>query len=131
MITKYNLGNRVILAGKQPYKKIPDFIAAADICILPAHNNKTMRYIVPIKLYEYMAMCKPVVSTKLPGVVREFGKGNGIFYVDTPEAALNEILKLLKNGKLKLHGERARMNVKRNDWSRITDQFERLLMDLV
>jgi glycosyltransferase involved in cell wall biosynthesis len=44
-----------------------------------------MRDIVLIKLYEYMAMGKPVITTKLPGVMQEFGEDHGVVYVDKME----------------------------------------------
>ena len=44
-----DLEDRMILAGKQPFEKIPQLIAAADICLLPAYDNEIMHYIVPIK----------------------------------------------------------------------------------
>ena len=70
---QYNLGERLILTGQQPYSLIPEFIAAADICMLPADpKEKIMQDIVPIKMYEYMAMGKPVICTKLNGIMREF-----------------------------------------------------------
>ena len=43
-----------------------------------------MQDIVPIKMYEYMAIGKPVICTKLPGVMWEFGEGNGVLYADSP-----------------------------------------------
>ncbi len=52
-------GERIITVGWQPYATIPDFLAAADICLLPAENNAIMRNIVPIKMYEYMAAGNP------------------------------------------------------------------------
>ena len=85
---EYPRDNRIILTGKQPYESIPACIASSDICLLLAYSNDTMRDIVPIKLYEYMTMRKPVVTTKLPGVMKEFGEGNGVVYVDKPEDAL-------------------------------------------
>ena len=66
---EHHLENRIILTGRQPYERIPEFLAAADICLLPAYpTEKIMQDIVPIKIYEYMAMGKPVITTKLPGV---------------------------------------------------------------
>lgn len=53
----------LILTGRQPYSEIPEFVAASDICILPAHiDEEIMQDIVPIKLYEYLAMAKPVIA---------------------------------------------------------------------
>ncbi|GAH80390.1 unnamed protein product, partial [marine sediment metagenome] len=79
----HNLDDQIILIGKKPYEKIPKFISAADVCLLPAYSDeKTMQDIVPIKMYEYMAMGKPVIATRLPGVMKEFGNDNGVIYVD-------------------------------------------------
>ena len=59
----------LILVGSQPYDRIPEFLAAADICILPARREeKIMQDIVPIKIYEYLAMAKPVIATGFPGI---------------------------------------------------------------
>ena len=66
--------------------KYQNIVAASDICILPAYpDEEIMQDIVPIKIYEYMAMSKPVITTKLPGIMMEFGEDNGISYVDKPE----------------------------------------------
>ncbi|GAI11428.1 unnamed protein product, partial [marine sediment metagenome] len=94
---KYDLHHRVILTGKKPYQEIPSFIAASDICLLPAYNNEVMRHIVPIKLYEYMAMGKPVISTKLPGVMKEFTHNNGVVYVNRPEEVVKKASELMAN----------------------------------
>ena len=82
MRTDLGLQNCVTLAGKQPYERIPEFIAASDVCLLPAQNNKIMCDIVPIKMYEYMAMGKPVIATRLPGIFKEFGSDNGVLWID-------------------------------------------------
>ena len=56
---------RVKLFGWQPHKEIPNFIAAADVCIVPRHKS---RYSVFYneeglqKLSEYMFFRKPVVA---------------------------------------------------------------------
>ena len=63
---------------------------------------------VPIKFYEYMAMGKPVVTTKLPGVMREFGEGNGVIYVDKPEDALERAVELIEGGMIEEYGVKAR-----------------------
>lgn len=124
---KHGLQDRVILAGKQPYDVLPQFIAAADICLLPAHNNEIMRDIVPIKMYEYMALGKPVLSTQLPGVVKEFGTGNGVVYIDRPEATVSRAIQMLKDGSFILEGRRAWNFVVKNSWDEITVRYEKVL----
>ena len=128
---EYHLDNNMILTGKQPYEKVPDFISAADICLLPAYpTEKMMQEIVPIKTYEYMAMKKPVIATKLPGVMKEFGNDNGVIYVDKPEDTLDKAIELIENGTIKEHGLRARRFVEKYDWDNVVNDFEAILEEL-
>jgi glycosyltransferase involved in cell wall biosynthesis len=129
---KHNLKDRIILTGKKPYEEIPSFIAASDICLLPAYpDEKIMQDIVPIKLYEYMAMKKPVIATRLPGVMREFGDDNGVAYIDKPEEAVAKAKELIQSGKIEELGEKARSFVERYSWQHITDEFEKILQKVV
>jgi glycosyltransferase involved in cell wall biosynthesis len=127
-----HLDNQVILAGKQPYENIPEFIAAADICLLPAYSTeKIMQDIVPIKLYEYMACGKPVIATKLPGVMKEFGEGHGVIYVDKPEDVLGKAIELINNARVKEHGSKAQGFVEKYNWDDIVEEFEGVLEEVV
>jgi glycosyltransferase involved in cell wall biosynthesis len=129
---KYDLQDKIILAGQRPYTEMPSFIAASDICLLPAYPwEKTMHDIVPIKLYEYMAMKKPVIATRLPGVMKEFGENNGVVYVNKPESAIDRAIKLVKDGKIGELGARARKLVQKYSWDSITDEFEKILEGVI
>ncbi|BAW31308.1 conserved hypothetical protein [Methanothermobacter sp. MT-2] len=121
----------LILAGRQAYDKIPEFLAAADICILPAYRDEEiMQDIVPIKIYEYLAMAKPVIATRFPGIKMEFGEDNGIHYIEKPEEVLRVANELAKLGKIKSEGMKGRKFVESNDWETITDKFEEALKKL-
>jgi glycosyltransferase involved in cell wall biosynthesis len=127
---QYNLRDRLILAGRQPYSEIPKFLAAADICLLPAYpKEKIMQNIVPIKMYEYMAMGKPVVSSRLPGVLKEFGQDNGVVYVERPEDAVGKALEIMDNNNLERLGRKARSYVEKYSWVNITSEFESILRE--
>jgi glycosyltransferase involved in cell wall biosynthesis len=129
---KHNLQDKLILTGQKPYAQMPAFISAADICLLPAYpRERIMQDIVPIKLYEYMAMGKPVISTKLSGVLREFGDDNGVIYIDEPEDAINKARSLIKDGKIGELGAKARKFVLKYSWDSITDEFEKILKEIV
>ena len=121
IVEKNDLSSKVILAGLKSYSEIPELVQASDICILPAYpDEKIMQDIVPIKIYEYMAMCKPVITTKLPGIMMEFGEGNGIFYVDKPSDVVSKSYEI----DIIAEGRKARKFVEKNDWKKITDEFE-------
>ncbi len=127
-----DLDSQMILTGKQPYEKIPEFIAAADICLLPAYpDEEIMQDIVPIKMYEYMAMSKPVITTELPGIIKEFGNDNGVIYVGRSEDALKKAGELIETERIEKEGIKARRFVENNNWEKITDEFEKVLEAVV
>ena len=129
LCTQLNLAARVIFTGRQPYEAMPNFMAAADFCLLFSKINQVTRHIVPIKLYEYMASGKPVLASELPGVMREVPPGNGVTYArgDTLVSALT---KLLAPKTRRQEGEHARRFVETNcDWETLTDEFENLLQE--
>jgi glycosyltransferase involved in cell wall biosynthesis len=128
MQREYGLHDRLILLGKRPYDEIPGLISLADICLLPAYpGEKIMLDIVPLKLYEYMAMEKPVIATRFPGIMREFDEDHGIVYVDTPEEVTEKARELIAGNRIVELGQRAREFVSVNSWDRITDDFEKVL----
>ena len=91
-----------------------------------------MQDIVPIKIYEYMAMKKPVIATRLPGLVAEFGERNGIVYINTPEEVLKIVQQKFTNKREIINVGSAGYNfVKSNDWRNLTLQFEGILEDIV
>ncbi len=65
-----NLDN-VHFIGKRPYMEIPHFVAGFDVCINPFKLDKLSDSVSPIKLYEYIASGKPIVSVDMPAA-REF-----------------------------------------------------------
>jgi glycosyltransferase involved in cell wall biosynthesis len=89
-----------------------------------------MQDIVPIKIYEYMAMGKPVITTRLPGVMKEFGKNHGVIYVDKPEDALKKAIELVENRSIKEEGKKAQGFVEKYSWDDVVDDFEGVLEEV-
>jgi glycosyltransferase involved in cell wall biosynthesis len=54
--------------GKQPYAEMPAFLRGLDVCLMPYIDDDRGHYRSPLKLYEYLAAGKPVVSTPHPEV---------------------------------------------------------------
>jgi glycosyltransferase involved in cell wall biosynthesis len=125
-----HLEQQMILAGKQPYEFIPGLIASADVCLLPAYDNEIMHDIVPIKLYEYMAMGKPIIATKLYGVMKEFGENHGITYSNAPEEVINEVIRMILSRNIESEGRKSKIFVEKLSWDYIVDDFELRLLDL-
>ncbi|MDO8688367.1 MAG: glycosyltransferase family 4 protein [Dehalococcoidales bacterium] len=129
---QYKLEDKLILTGKKPYNEIPGFIAASDICLLPAYPaEKIMHDGLPAKIYEYLAMQKPMISTRLPGVMKEFGQDNGVVYIDQPADVIVKANELVHNNQVAELGAKARRFVESYSWDKITDQFERILTEVI
>lgn len=129
---EYSLEDQLILTGKQPFEKIPEFLSSADFCLLPAYiDEPIMQDIVPIKIYEYLAMKKVVIATELPGISKEFGYGHGIEYIHEASEVLDVVNRILDNDKYDEIAGTAREYVKSNDWEAITDKFEQAMEKLL
>ncbi len=54
------------ILGHRSHQELPSLMYAADVQLLPYVLNELTEYINPLKIYEYLAVGKPVVSTNLP-----------------------------------------------------------------
>jgi glycosyltransferase involved in cell wall biosynthesis len=59
----------VHLLGRRPYSDLPRYLAGFDCCLIPFRASPLTAAVSPIKLYEYLAAGKPIVSTPLPSVL--------------------------------------------------------------
>lgn len=57
--------SNVILTGRKPYSEIPAYIRAFDVCLIPFKQGEIAETTNPVKVFEYFALGKPVVSTWL------------------------------------------------------------------
>ena len=128
----YNLQDQLILTGRQSFERIPEFLSSASFCLLPAYiDEEIMQDIVPIKIYEYLAMEKVVIASELPGISTEFGYNHGVEYVQQASEVLAKAESIIQSGKYDEIAKTGREYVKDNDWEVITDKFEKVLGDLI
>ena len=133
---EYNMQNRLILTGRKDYNEMPALISAADICILPSYpNEKIMRDIIPIKMYEYMAMAKPVIANEEILEHKEVleQSDGGILVPFTPQAFADAMIELLSNPeKAAEMGQKGRQWVKENkSYEVLARQVERKCLALL
>jgi glycosyltransferase involved in cell wall biosynthesis len=58
----------VVLAGAQPYAQLPAWAKAFDVAIIPYRHNRQVENANPLKLREYLATGRPVVSVGNPEI---------------------------------------------------------------
>jgi glycosyltransferase involved in cell wall biosynthesis len=58
----------ITMVGTKNYSVLPQYMTCMDVCLIPFNINRVTLAANPIKMYEYLAAGKPVVSTALPEV---------------------------------------------------------------
>jgi GT2 family glycosyltransferase/glycosyltransferase involved in cell wall biosynthesis len=62
------LPHNVYFLGEKRIEELPAYLSKADFCLLPFHPSKIVEAVSPIKVFEYIFMAKPVVSTRIAEV---------------------------------------------------------------
>ncbi len=60
----WNLEDAVTFTGNIDHHRVPDYVAAMDVTVAPYIPHENF-YFSPIKIFEYMAMGKPVVAGRI------------------------------------------------------------------
>lgn len=96
LVEKYDIRSRVILTGFIEYEKLNAYLNLSDICINPFEINKVTDIIFPGKIYQYLACGKPVIATRLSGLIDIFPDINSdnVYYYD--EKNVCEFFSLVK-----------------------------------
>ena len=126
------VSDRLIFTGFVPYEKVPLYINASDVCVLPKKPLKSGYS--PLKLCEYMACQKPVVATKTSGfeILEENDAGLLIDPEDTKEFA-NAIVQLLMSPELrrKMGTNGRRYVVENRSWERVARSVAEVCQQVV
>jgi glycosyltransferase involved in cell wall biosynthesis len=68
------IGGRVTFHGRIPIEAVPAAIAAGDVGLAPTRRSEFTDFSLSTKAYEYAAMGRTVVASRLPMVERIFGE---------------------------------------------------------
>lgn len=59
--------SNIVFTGPKPYAELPNIMRAFDVCIVPHVVTSFTESLNPIKLWEYLAAGKPIVSMNVAG----------------------------------------------------------------
>lgn len=77
--------NNVFFLGRKPKEEIPGYIKGFDICINPFKVHEVNDSVNPLKIFEYLALNKFVISTKMYSLQKEEISKYVIFVGDKEE----------------------------------------------
>jgi len=134
---------RVIFTGKLPYAELPGYLGLCDVLVAPFSPKKDRQraavferyglWWCPLKLFEYMAMGKPVVASSV-GVIPEYIEGAGLLYPEGDVHALSDRMEtLLADGGLRERlGMAGRKLVEdKYNWTAVARQTLRLYEEIL
>jgi glycosyltransferase involved in cell wall biosynthesis len=115
----------VVFIGAVPYQELPEYVAFADVLLLPYIVTGRGHSITPLKLREYIATGKPVVTTAIPEC---YLYRSVITVAESREAFFTGVSDAVKEG-----GERAeerRRAVVKDSWRQRAETFSSFLAGL-
>ncbi len=83
----------VYMLEQQPYERIAQYAKCFDVCFMPWRQNEWIKACNPIKLKEYLALGKPVVSTPFPELN---GYCDVVYVAKTPDEFADSVMRALK-----------------------------------
>jgi glycosyltransferase involved in cell wall biosynthesis len=95
-VIELNKKENIFFLGEKDYQDLPHYLKYFDVTLIPFKINELIKSVNPIKLYEYLAAGKPVVSTPLPEVIRYKKKGI-IEIIDDPVSFAKVFKMILAN----------------------------------
>lgn len=109
---------KVHFTGPVPYDRLPQFMRAFDVCMTPHRMTPFTESLNPIKLWEYLAGGKPIVSTDVAGF-RDFPQFVRI--ARTEDEFLNALQEA--RGEAPEMGEARRAEARKHSWDARVDQI--------
>lgn len=132
-VNKKNLTNYIILTGAIDYSEIPKYLASADIAIAPFSYSNYKPLIengfwwCPVKLFEYAAMGKPVVSISAGDIPRIIPHNHSALLSppDDLNQLINNLKKLINSKELreKLGSNGRRYVIKNFSWTMLAEKM--------
>lgn len=126
VIKKVKFDN-IIHIPAQPYHRLPSFVAGFDIQTIPFVINEVTKSTSPVKLFEYMASGKPIVTSKMPECLRY---ESALTYEDADEF-IERVEYLAKLDKTDIYYQKLEQEALENAWgARIDKILECLKMEV-
>jgi glycosyltransferase involved in cell wall biosynthesis len=134
LVTNLGLKQDVVFAGKVPHRMVPKILAASDVVVAPLTRSATVQEMIPLKVLEYWAMAKPVVTTKTGvGGIPEAHDGKNVFIVDEESRSMaSGIIRVLDDKELaSTLGKNGRSETERKySWQNVASQVATVLAQL-
>ncbi len=114
--------------GGRDYAELPSYARGFDVCLMPFAMNEATRFINPTKALEYMATGRPIVSTPVQDVVRQF---SDVVLVAPDHASFTRACAQAAAHPDAVRIERGIALAEENSWESIVEQLEQHIEDVL
>ena len=118
------VAHNIHFLGMRTYEQLPNYLKRFDIAIMPFALNESTRFISPTKTLEYMAAGKPVISTRIEDVVKDYSEC--IELVSNPAEFSEKIRNILDSGKRNRFMEYTHI-LKKTSWQQTVTSMQNIL----
>jgi len=134
LVTELSECINVILTGRIAKENVPEYLAAADIVLVPFPESIASHSISPLKLFEALAMDKPVIASAVSGIKEVVSDDfDGILVPANPEcwaSAVKELGKRNHDPESKVKSNRVIVS-RKYGWNHLAEAFNKVLEDRI
>ncbi|MBN1865738.1 glycosyltransferase [Candidatus Sumerlaeota bacterium] len=112
----------VHLLGSRPADRIPAYLQACDVAVIPFRRSPLIESVCPLKLYEYLAAGIPVVAARWNELERIAAPCD---LVDDAEG----FARAIESAPNRRPADELRAFARRNDWNTRFSEFERTVLE--
>ena len=122
---KLGISDRVVFAGWMHYDSVPEHLAACDVLVAPFPKTPHYDlYMSPMKLFEYMAVGKPIVASRLHSIEEILDDSNAFLVSPDDSKALAEgIMAAVSDSSAQARAQRAREAVQSHSWHKRAERI--------
>ncbi|HAV76802.1 MAG TPA: hypothetical protein DCX53_05540 [Anaerolineae bacterium] len=129
------VSHAVHFTGLIPHVEVPQYMASADVAVVPYPKLDHRNWLSPLKLFEYMASAKAIVASEV-GQVKDIiqHETNGILVsADDVQEMSEAILRLIEDDDLRVRlGQQARDDaVRKHSWEQYISRLEKVFRDVI
>jgi len=122
------LEGRIEFVGRVPYDQVAKWIKSMDICLLPFESSELTEAAIPLKIHEYAACRRPIISSPLFEVIRMYG--DLLEYATGPDEISSRVRQIVTQRKASL--KRIRRAYLRSTvtygWERFGKRYEEVFL---
>jgi glycosyltransferase involved in cell wall biosynthesis len=134
LVTDLGLERQVVFSGRVAHSAVPKILAASDVAVAPLTRSTTVQEMIPLKVLEYWAMARPVVTTKagVDGIPEARNEKNILIVNEDSKSMAEGIVRVLDDKELANRlGKNGRSETEQKySWQDVANQMAAALVQL-